>query len=152
MPIPSHIGTSMTESPIPIALMAAEVAPHNDLSNGPAQAARTALGNMFGLENFGVNLTYLPPGAISALHHAHSRQDEFVYILAGNPVLRTEQGETILVPGMCAGFRSGSGNAHHLVNLSSEVVVCLEVGDRTEGDVVSYPDNTAQEIRAAFGK
>lgn len=142
----------MTESAIPVALVAAEVALHNDLSSGPAQAARTALGNLFGLENFGVNLTYLPPGAISALRHAHSRQDEFVYILAGNPVLRTEQGETILAPGMCAGFRSGSGNAHQLVNLSSEVVVCLEVGDRTEGDIVSYPDNSAQEIRAALGK
>lgn len=142
----------MTESPIPIALMAAEVAPHNDLSSGPPQAARTALGNMFGLENFGVNLTYLPPGAISALRHAHSRQDEFVYVLAGNPVLRTEQGETMLAPGMCAGFRSGSGNAHHLVNLSGEMVVCLEVGDRTEGDAVTYPDSTTQEINAALGK
>ena len=140
----------MTESAFPIALMAATL--QNDLSNGPAQAARTALGNSFGLENFGVNLTYLPPGAISALRHAHSRQDEFVYILAGNPLLRTEEGETMLAPGMCAGFRAGSGNAHHLVNLTGEVVVCLEIGDRAEGDVVSYPDSTAQEIQAALGK
>lgn len=142
----------MTETPIPTALMAAEVALHNDISDDKAQAARTALGKLFGLENFGVNLTYLPPGAISALRHAHSRQDEFVYILAGNPLLRTGQGETMLAPGMCAGFRAGSGNAHQLVNLSSELVVCLEVGDRTEGDVVTYPDSTAQEIRAALGK
>lgn len=140
----------MTESAFPIALMAATL--QNDLSSGPAQAARTALGNSFGLENFGVNLTYLPPGAISALRHAHSRQDEFVYILAGNPLLRTEEGETMLAPGMCAGFRAGSGNAHHLVNLTGEVVVCLEIGDRAEGDVVSYPDSTAQEIQAALGK
>ena len=34
------------------------------------------LGDHFGLTNFGVNLTRLVPGAVSALRHAHSRQDE----------------------------------------------------------------------------
>ena len=43
--------------------------------------------------------------------------------------------------GMCAGFKAGSGNAHCLVNKSSETAIYLEVGDRTPGDSVAYPDD-----------
>ena len=66
--------------------------------------------------NFGVNLTRLAPGSMSALRHAHAKQDEFVYILEGTPTLYTDEGGQTLLPGMCAGFPSGTGNAHHLVN------------------------------------
>lgn len=102
---------------------------------------KKALGNVFGLLNFGVNLTRLAPGAISALRHAHSRQDEFVYILEGHPTLHTDEGASQLAPGMCAGFRAGTGNAHRLANASDQDVVYLEVGDRTAGDEASYPDD-----------
>jgi uncharacterized cupin superfamily protein len=75
---------------------------------------RRVLGDMFGLTNFGVNLTKLPPGGMSALRHTHTCEDEFVYIVEGEPVLVTNAGETPLRPGMCAGFKAGSGDAHHL--------------------------------------
>ena len=100
--------------------------------------------DLFGLTNFGVNLTRLAPGASSALRHAHSKQDEFVYILRGHPTLHTDEGLTKLSPGMCAGFKAGTGNAHRLINESSEDVVYLEVGDRTAGDEGTYPDDDLQ--------
>lgn len=103
------------------------------------------LGDLFGLRNFGVNLTRLAPGAMSALHHAHSAQDELVYILEGTPTLITDAGETPLAPGMCAGFASG-GSPHHLVNRSAADVVFIEVGDRTRGDRVTYPDDDLQAL------
>jgi len=96
---------------------------------------------VFGLAAFGVNLTRLAPGAQSALRHAHGVQDEFVYILEGHPTLVTDAGETPLSPGMCAGFRGGSGDAHHLVNRSGADVVYLEIGDRRPGDSATYPDD-----------
>ncbi len=99
------------------------------------------LGDVFGLSNFGVNLTRMVPGSISALRHSHSKQDEFIYILEGSPTLVTESGETLLGPGMCAGFKAGGGGGHQLVNRSNAVVVYLEIGDRTAGDSVSYPDD-----------
>ena len=105
------------------------------------------LGDLFGLSNFGVNLTTLEPGAQSALLHRHSRQDEFVYILEGEPVLVTETGETALRPGMCAGF-AAAGTAHHLVNRTDGDVVYLEIGDRTAGDDVTYP---ADDLKAELG-
>jgi uncharacterized cupin superfamily protein len=102
---------------------------------------RRALGDAFGLTNFGVNLTRLPPGGMSALRHTHTREDELIYIVEGEPVLVTNTGETLLKPGMCAGFKAGSGNAHHLVNRSGRDVVYLEIGDRNPGDTVIYPDD-----------
>lgn len=141
----------MTTRP-PTALLATDVAPRTRPSNYPEPfASRMAgrekrqLGDAFGLVNFGVNLTRLAPGAVSALRHAHTKQDEFVYILEGTPTLRTDEGETLLQPGMCAGFRAGTGNGHQLVNRSDSPVVYLEVGDRSAGDEASYPDD---DIRA----
>lgn len=104
------------------------------------------LGDLFGLTNFGVNLTELGPGAVSALRHAHTRQDEFVYILQGHPTLCTDEGRTTLSPGMCAGFKAGSGNGHHLINDTADSVLYLEVGDRTPGDEGSYPDDDLKAL------
>ncbi len=98
------------------------------------------LGALFALTNFGVNLTTLAPGASSSLRHAHSLQDEFIYIVSGTPTLVTDEGRCVLSPGMCAGFKAGSGNAHQLLNESAEPVVLLEVGDRTDGDTATYPE------------
>lgn len=126
-------------------------------SNYPAPfAAVTAgrekrpLGDLFGLTNFGVNLTRLAPGARSALHHRHSLEDEFVFILEGEPVLVSDAGETLLRPGMCAGFPAG-GTAHHLVNRGTRAVVYLEIGDRPKGDEVSYPSDDIQGVMGEDG-
>lgn len=138
----------MTDSARAVAIVAADVAPRQTPSNYPEPFAsrmkgrhKRALGAVFGLTNFGVNLTQLAPGAVSALRHAHTRQDEFVYVLSGRPVLRTDVGDTLLVPGMCAGFKAGTGDAHQLLNPTDETVVYLEIGDRSAGDTASYPDD-----------
>lgn len=113
---------------------------------------RRALGDAFGLTRFGVNLARLRPGSISAARHSHSLQDEFVYILEGDPVLITNGGETPLRPGMCAGFKGGTNDAHHLVNRTEADVLYLEIGDRTPGDAVSYPDDDIALFRTAEGR
>jgi len=146
----------MPDSRFPVALRAADVAPRARPSNYPSPFAermagreKRPLGDAFGLGNFGVNLTRIKPGGESALRHAHSRQDELVYILEGAATLITDAGETTLTPGMCAGFRAGTGDGHHIVNRSNADVVYLEIGDRTKGDEGSYPDD---DIRAAMGE
>ena len=108
------------------------------------------LGELFGLRNFGVNLTTLAPGGSSALFHCHSRQDEFVYIVEGELVLVTENGEQRLHPGMCFGFPAG-GTAHHLINRSAREAVYLEIGDRSDGDEVSYPNDDIRGVLRADG-
>jgi uncharacterized cupin superfamily protein len=138
----------------PIALNAADAAPRQAKSKYPetfvarlGERVKRALGEPFGLTIFGVNLTTLPPAAMSALRHAHTSQDEFIYVREGTPTLVTDSGDTMLKPGMCAGFKAGSGDAHHLVNRSESDVVYLEVGDRTLGDEVHYPDDDIVAVK-----
>jgi uncharacterized cupin superfamily protein len=133
------------ETPI-VALIAAD-APARTGSSYPPEFARRvsgrrkqALGDLFGLSSFGVNLSTLLPGAQSSVRHRHLVQDEFVYVLSGELVLVHDHGEVRLMPGMCAGFPHG-GTAHHLINRSDEAAVYLEVGDRQPGDAADYPDD-----------
>jgi uncharacterized cupin superfamily protein len=97
------------------------------------------LGDFFGLTNFGVNLTDLLPGAVSALAHSHSRQDEFILILQGSPTLLLGDEEFVLNAGDCYGFKAGTGVAHQLINRSDQIVRYIEIGDRPVGDEVDYP-------------
>jgi uncharacterized cupin superfamily protein len=138
----------MPASRPPVAVVAAEASPRTKPSNYPPEFAarmagreKRALGDVFGLANFGVNLTRLAPGASSALRHAHTVQDEFVYVLSGHPTLHTDAGRTRLAPGMCAGFRAGTGDGHRLVNETDDEVTYLEIGDRLPGDAATYPDD-----------
>ena len=142
----------------PGAIVAGDVPPRAKSSNYPEPffsrmegRVKRPLGDLFGLTNFGVNITRLAPGGSSALRHAHSKQDEFVYILEGRPTLVTDAGPTALNAGMCAGFKAGSGDAHHLVNETDEEVVYLEIGDRTPGDSVAYPDDDLAAARFEGG-
>lgn len=142
----------------PIALEAAAAPPRTKPSNYPepffsrmSKREKRPLGDLFGLRNFGVNLTKLLPGGESALLHRHSRQDEFVYIIAGEPTLVTDEGEVLLRPGMCAGFPA-AGRAHQLVNRTAAEVLYLEIGDRTDGDEASYPRDDIEARLGADGK
>ncbi|MGX5850850.1 cupin domain-containing protein [Mesorhizobium sp. PL10] len=96
-----------------------------------------------------MNLAKLAPGGESSLLHRHSKQDEFIFILEGEPTLVRDSGEFLLGPGMCAGF---PGIAHRLVNRTLNDVVCLEVGDRTPGDEGTYPNDDLKAALDADGK
>jgi len=91
----------MSDNKKPVAITALEAPTRTKPSNYPEPFAsrmsgreKRPLGDLFGLTNFGVNLTRLAPNAISALRHAHSKQDEFVHILRGTPTLYTDEGPT----------------------------------------------------------
>ena len=137
----------------PVAVLAETVPERARVSAYPAVFAarmqgrrKQVLGDLFGLRNFGINRTRLAPGATSSQRHAHQVQDEFIYVLEGHPTLYTDEGATPLSPGMCAGFRAGSGNAHHLVNEADHEAVYLEIGDRSPGDGVTYPDDDLMAV------
>jgi uncharacterized cupin superfamily protein len=143
----------------PLAVVADNVEPRLRKSAYPEPFAsrmggrvKKPLGDLFGLTNFGVNLTRLAPGGISSFRHAHSTQDEFVYILEGRAVLITNEGETLLKPGMCAGFKAGTGNAHRLINRGLKDCVYLEIGDRSVGDEVVYPDDDLKTVAGPEAK
>jgi uncharacterized cupin superfamily protein len=113
-------------------------APYASLVEG---RLKRKLGEYFELTNFGVNLTHLSPGAVSALAHSHSKQDEFIFVLKGTPTLVLGEDEFTLNPGDCYGLKAATGIAHQLVNQTGENVTYLEIGDRAEGDEVEYPND-----------
>ena len=113
--------------------------------------AKRRLGDACGLTRFGVNLVSLGPGGQSALRHWHTQEDEFVYILAGEVTLISDEGEQILKAGMCAGYPAGKRNAHHFVNRSSATAQYLEIGNRIDGDNAFYPDDDLMWIETEGG-
>ena len=129
--------TAMHVADVPMRVGSGYPAPHD----APCQQrGRRRLSDQFGLTQFGANLLELPPGAWSSQRHWHERQDEFVYVLEGEVTLVTNEGETLLRPGMFAGFRAGEANGHHLRNRSNAVVRVLEVGTRTPEETAHYSD------------
>jgi uncharacterized cupin superfamily protein len=102
--------------------------------------ARLKLHEGAGLSDFGVNLLRLPPGRWSSQRHWHTGQDEFVWVLAGEVVLVTDAGETLLRAGDAAGFKAGVADGHHLQNRSECEAVVLEVGSKRADDATAYPD------------
>lgn len=112
--------------------------PHNQPCLG---RERHALGDAAGLTQFGVNLQKLDPGSWSSQRHWHTEEDEFVWVVKGEVILVTNDGEETLRAGDCAGFKAGDPNGHHLQNRSDEPAYLLEIGSRREEhDRVDYPD------------
>src|SRR5436190_19770058 len=103
--------------------------------------AKRRLGAACGLKSFGVNLVTLGPGGQSAVRHWHTLEDEFVYVLEGDVVLVTNEGEQALRAGMCAGYPAGSKNGHHFINRSNLPAKYLEMGTNMPGDTAFYPDD-----------
>lgn len=99
------------------------------------------LGDACGLTKMGVNLVTLGPGGRSALRHWHTLEDELVYVLSGEVVLVTNEGEQTLAAGMCAGFPAGKRDGHHFINRSGAPAQYLEIGNRIDGDNAFYPDD-----------
>ncbi len=110
---------------------------------------KRVLGDVFGLTQFGVNLTTLAPGSASALRHWHAREDEFVFVVSGEITLVDDLGEHVLTPGMCAGFKAGVANGHCLVNRSAGSASYIEIGTRSPDESAAYPDVDLKAVKVA---
>ncbi len=130
----------------PLAIIAKDVAARTGTIYPPQYAGalkgreKRALGDVFGLSQFGVNLTVLQPGAASAERHWHRNEDEFIYVLDGEITLVDDAGAHLLQPGMCAGFKAGVANGHKLVNNTATPATYLEIGTRSADELATYPD------------
>jgi uncharacterized cupin superfamily protein len=113
--------------------------------------SRKRLGQAAGLDQFGVNLSTLKPGAASSLKHWHQHEDELVYVLEGEVVLVEDGGEIVLKPGDAAGWKAGAPNGHCLVNRSQRDAVFLEIGSRKAVETASYPDLDLMLVRNESG-
>jgi uncharacterized cupin superfamily protein len=113
---------------------------------------KRALGEPLGLTKIGVNLTTLPPGKESSMRHWHTREDELVFVVEGEVVLVTDEGEQVLRAGTCAGFPAGAKNGHQLVNRGDRPARYLEISNRDPEDTAEYPDVDLALSRGPDGK
>lgn len=102
--------------------------------------SRKRLARAAGLTQFGVNICTLKPGSQSSQRHWHANEDEFVYVLEGEVVLREDSGETLLKAGDAAAWPAGVPNGHCLVNRSSRDAILLEIGSRAPTERAYYSD------------
>lgn len=146
----------MAEEGNPVFLAAMAVEPRAgsnyppDLAVAVAGRSKRALGDKFGLTQFGVNHVTLAPGAASSHRHWHEIEDEFVYVLEGEITLRNDEGEHILTAGMCAGFKAGVPNGHCLLNKTEQPATYIEIGTRSPDERGSYPDTDLKAEKKNF--
>lgn len=122
-------------------------APQGSGSRYPAPFDQPCLGRRWagltdavGLTQFAVNRVVLPPGVWSSQRHWHAVEDEFVWVLEGEPTMVTDAGEEVMQPGDCAGFKAGVRDGHVFKNLTDKDVVLLVVGGRDDADHGEYSD------------
>lgn len=113
---------------------------------------KAILGNLFGLNQFGVNLVNLPPGVWSSQRHWHVNEDEFVYVMEGEITLCDDDGSHLMTPGMCAGFKANNGNGHCLKNLNNLPAQYLEIGTRAKSEQGFYSDIDMQFVEDEKGE
>ncbi|QJE72282.1 cupin domain-containing protein [Aerophototrophica crusticola] len=97
-------------------------------------------GRVFGFARIGIHHEVLPPGRRTSWPHAESTEEEFVYVLEGEPDLWLDGHLHRLGPGDGVGFKPGTGETHCILNNSDRDVRLLVVGEHKRADnKVYYP-------------
>jgi uncharacterized cupin superfamily protein len=133
---------------IPIDTSTGYPPPYNKAVEG---RSRKRLARAAGLSQFGVNVCTLKPGAASSQRHWHDNEDELVYVLSGEVVLREDEGEIVLKPGDAAAWKAGIANGHCIINRSSRDAVFIEVGSRAPTERAQYSEIDMVFVREGKG-
>lgn len=100
------------------------------------------LSRQFGMKNIAIWLERMPPGKRSSWPHAHSVEEEFVFVLEGTPHVHLNGEEYEASPFTGIDFKAGSGVAHTLINKSSDFIYYLCVGEcEPKDDKIYYPEH-----------
>ncbi|TCL73602.1 cupin domain-containing protein [Rhizobium sp. BK251] len=99
-----------------------------------------SLGRYFRLGKLGIHHERLPPGRRTSFPHAESADEEFVFVIEGEPDVWLDGHLHRLKPGDAVGFPAGTGLAHSFLNNTEAEVRLLVVGERTKPENrVFYP-------------
>lgn len=104
-----------------------------------------SLGRALGLKRVAINYEVLAPGDRSSWPHAHSEEEEFIFILEGKPQVWIDGNVYDLNPGDCVGLPPGTGHAHTILNNTDKEVKAIVVGEgHVEADRIFYPKHPAR--------
>ena len=102
---------------------------------------RARLGRQAGSQALGASLFELPPGAASFPLHAHHANEELLFVVEGEPTLRTLEGERRLERGEMVAFPAGREGAHELSNETGVPVRLVIVSTMRAPDINEFPDS-----------
>jgi uncharacterized cupin superfamily protein len=101
-----------------------------------------AFGAHFELTRLGIHHERLPPGRRTSYPHAESAEQEFVYVIEGEPDVWLDGRLYRLGPGDAVGFPAGTGVCHSFLNNTDAEVRLLVVGERPKSENrIFYPMN-----------
>ncbi len=99
-------------------------------------------GQHLGLSTLGIHHMRLEPGRRTSLPHAESHEEEFVYVITGQPDVWLDGVLHALQPGDAVGFPAGTGLAHTFINNTDSDVTLLVVGNADiAANRIVYPIN-----------
>ena len=89
-----------------------------------------------------VSVYEIPPGKAAYPYHYHHKNEETFYILSGEGILRTPNGERKVSAGDLLFFPAGPAGAHKLTNCSdTELLTYLDFDVVHDVDIAVYPDS-----------
>jgi uncharacterized cupin superfamily protein len=109
-------------------------------------AHEAQLGRKLGLTRIGIHHVRVPPGRRISYPHAESAEEEFVFVIEGNPDAWIDGRLRRLNPRDSVAFPAGTGIVHTFLNNTDAEVRLLVVGERNRpGNQRYYPRNPGFE-------
>src|SRR4051812_37178485 len=99
-----------------------DVGPDGNEPPGYELTRAVRVGKAIGASQLGMSVYELPPGQAICPSHFEWTEEEWLIVLAGEPTLRTPEGETTLQPGDTVCFPAGPAGAHWTGNRTDETV------------------------------
>jgi uncharacterized cupin superfamily protein len=98
------------------------------------------IGPKIGASQMGMTVYELPPGEAICPYHFEWTDEEWLFVLAGAPTLRSPEGERILGPGDVVCFPAGPDGAH-VVRATDEAARVAIISTKNPVGVAEYPDS-----------
>ncbi len=103
---------------------------------------RQRIGAHLGADKLGYSFYTVPPGKTAFPYHAHSSNEEMIYILEGSGTLRLGEEELDVCAGTVIACPAGAELPHQLINTGTENLRYLVVSTMAFPDICEYPDSS----------
>ncbi|MGH7826146.1 MAG: cupin domain-containing protein [Candidatus Binatia bacterium] len=110
-------------------------------AGSPFGGARQRVGARIGARKLGYSFFNIPPGKAAFPYHTHTGNEEFVYVLEGEAVLRLGRDEMAVSGGTFIACPPGPDYPHQLVNTGNKALRYMVVSTMEYPDISVYPDS-----------
>ena len=113
----------------------------NAPEGSPFGGLRQRVGAQLGARKLGYSFFKVPPGKAAFPYHTHSGNEEMIYIIEGEGVLRFGNDEIAVTAASVIACPPGGDYAHQLINTGPAELHYLVVSTMDYPDLSEYPDS-----------